>query len=272
MRGKLFAVGGLLAMAAAQGVESLDGTPSPINDRFALSFGYYRAALATQARVDNTSTALVVPGTPFSAERDFGLPDSSNQLRVEILFRMGERNRLRVDMFDLQRRGSATLAQDYTYGGSDFLIGDVIASKLDWRQMGFTWTYSVLRNDRFELGAGLGLYAVQAEAQATRVNPAAREEFDGAGPFPTLALDGTWRITRRFAFNARANYLKLSVDGITGKLGDYQADVQYRAAPNLAFGLGYERQDVAIDIPHQSPAGEMSMRLSGPKLFVRASF
>ncbi len=31
-----------------------------------------------------------------------------------------------------------------------------------------------------------------------------REKEDGVAPYPTLALDSTWRISKRWSFNARA--------------------------------------------------------------------
>ncbi|MFT3906257.1 MAG: hypothetical protein QM718_08140 [Steroidobacteraceae bacterium] len=277
MRWAVVCIVGFAASSWAQAAEQSAGdpvTPSPITDRFALSGGFFHAAVSTEGRVDDTSAdaTTTIPGTPFSAEKDFNLPDRSDQLRVEIMVRMSDRNKLRVDMFDMQRKGTATVTQEYFYGGTTVEPGDVIVSHFDWRQFGFTYTHSFVRNDRFELGAGLGLYAIQAEASAQRASPPAHEDFSGAGPFPTLAVDAAWRVWRQLALSARANYLKLTVDNITGKLADYSADLQYRWNANLAVGVGYELQDVTLNLPEESPSGFMHLKLNGPKAFVRVSF
>ncbi len=263
----------LLAAGAAYG-ES--GAPrawpaSPISDHFAIRGGWFQGSVDTQGRVDPAATT---PGTPFSAEEDFNQSDAMKQLRVELMFRLRERGRLRVDMWDLSRKGTASPATPIVYGANAFLAPDVVQSQTDWRQIDITWTYSFLRASRYELGAGLGLHLVQAEAQA-RVNNRAqpvREDFSGASPFATLALDGTWRFARRWSLSARAQYFNLTVGSVSGMLGDYHADIQYRWRRNLAVGLGYQSTQARIEVTDEDPNGLMRLRIAGPEAFVRVSF
>jgi len=260
---------------------------SPITDHFAFRAGIFYGTAATTGEVDDPNAAT--PGTPFSLEDDFKLGPKAHQARAEFMFRMRERGRLRVDMWELNRSGVASPQNDIVYGGNTFCSAassnaacipgnaDVVYSKFNWQQVNLTWTYSFLRRDRFELGAGLGLHLIQAEAEA-RVPANANhpqsvyEDFTGAGPFVTLALDGTWRITRRFALSARGQYFKLKVSSVKGSLGDYHGDVQFRWRPNLAFGLGYLSTQSRLEVTNDNPNGFMQLRIHGPELFVRASF
>jgi hypothetical protein len=213
-------------------------------------------------------------GTEFSAEQDLQQSDAMHQLRVEMVFRLRDRGRVRVDMWDLSRKGTASPAQPISYGANTFVAPDIVHSETDWRQIDVTWTYSFLRASRYELGAGFGLHLVQAEALARVDNRAQpiREDFSGAGPFATVALDGTWRIARLWALSGRAQYFNLTVGSVSGVLGDYHADVQYRWRRNLAFGLGYQSTRVQIEVSDSNPNGRMRMNISGPEVFVRASF
>ena len=136
----------------------------------------------------------------------------------------------------------------------------------------FTWTYSVLQTDRFELGTGIGMHLVQAETTALVPTRNSRESFDGAGPFLSLAADGSWAFTRRFSVNARYQSYRLTVSDITAQLTDAHADVQFRWRRNLAFGAGYQYNNVDLEFPNENPGGRMQMKISGPELFVRASF
>jgi hypothetical protein len=184
---------------------------------------------------------------------------------------MRKRNRLRVNMLDISRKGTATITQNFTYGNTNFQTGDLVYSKFDWRQIDFTWTDSFLQGDSYELGAGLGLHLVQADASAQAPAEGARQHFDGAGPFVTVAVDGTWRFTKRFAFSARGQYMKLTINDISGMLAIYHADLQFRWRPNLAIGLGYESSRTQLLIKNDNPSGYLHMNLKGPELFLRAS-
>jgi hypothetical protein len=195
-----------------------------------------------------------------------------------MMFRMRDRNRLRVDMWELNRNSVTSPTTNITYGGNTFTPADSVRSRFDWRQIDFTYTYSLLRGERYELGLGLGVHLLQAEAEAqVSASPsrptAVDEDFSGAGPFATIAMDGSWRITRRFAFSARGQYLRLHVSSLTASLNDYHADVQYRWRPNLALGLGYQSSQTRLEVANKSTNnGFMRLDLKGPELFLRASF
>jgi hypothetical protein len=243
--------------------------PSPITDHFALSGIYFLGHVATTGHVNAGSG---IPGTPFNAEQILGLTDEVYQPRFEIMFRLEDRGRLRVDFFDLRRNGASVLDEQLQYGDQTFVLGDKLVSTFDWRQMDLTYTYSFLRTEHFELGAGAGVHLIEAYASVEVPSTPNRDEFSGAGPFATLALDGTWAISQRWAISARAQYLNLSVGSLTGTLGDYHGDVQYRWRRHMAFGLGYERSQAQLQVRNEDPSGVLQLTIRGPEAFVRVSF
>ena len=263
------------ASAAGRAAEPDDAYPapqpnaSPISDHFALSGSYFLGHVSTTGYV-NPSNAL--PGTYFSAEHDLGVTDQVYQPRIEIMFRLEERGRLRVDFFDLRRNGDVIADRNIQYGNVTFLAGEQVQSSFNWRQMDLTYTYSFLRNERFELGAGLGLNLIEAEALAQIPGTPNRSDLTGATPFGTIAVDGTWAISRFWSLNARAQYLDLSVGSISGALGEYHADVQYRWRRNVAFGLGYDRFLADLTVRDHNPSGLLDLMIRGPQAFVRVSF
>jgi hypothetical protein len=101
---------------------------------------------------------------------------------------------------------------------------------------------------------------------------AQREDYSAAGPFLTIAVDGSYAIGRRWSLNARAQFLRLTIRDSSGELGDYHADVQFRAWPNLAFGAGYEYRRAAVELVRASPSGTVRMLIDGPELFARLAF
>ncbi len=260
-----------VATAAVSAQESADSTAvaSPITDHFAFRAGYMLDRVDTFARFDSPTGTQ---GTPLSAEQDLGLADKTQQPRIELDFRIGERSRVRIDFLDLSRSADKLIDRSIDYGNQTFAVNSLVHSEIEWRQMDITYTYSFIRNERFELGAGLGVHAIDAQASGEVAATSQRADFSGAGPFATLALDGTWRVSKRWSLNARGQYLRVSVHDYTGMLDDYAADVQFRWRPNLALGVAYETQRAELDAIRHNPAGVVRLQLSGPQLFVRVSY
>ena len=246
-------------------------TPSPITDHLAFEGIFFDGHVSTTGTFNSNAGT---PGTPFSAEKDLGLTDRAVQPRFELMARLVNRGRLRLDFLDLRRSGNAIPTQDIQFGNQLYVAGVPVQSEIDWRQTDFTYTYSFLRFDRFELGGGLGIHLIETEATASTPNSPERSDYSAAGPFATFALDGTWRIARHWSLNARGQYFKLSVKTGSGELAQYHADVQYRWRPNLAIGLGYEYQLVQLQVEHSNPNelnGSVRLKIDAPEFFVRLS-
>jgi hypothetical protein len=244
-------------------------TPSPITDHFALRAIYFAGRVRTNAQFDSPTTGL---GTAFSAEQTLGLSDRTDQARAELIFRLENRNRLRFDFLDLRRSGEAEITEPLQYGDQLFKASSLLESEVDWRQTDFTYTYSFLRTDRFELGLGAALHLIQAEATAQVPNTPERAVYSEAGPFVTFAADGTVRIDRHWSLNARGQYFKVTINNNNGELAIYHADIQYRWRNDFALGIGYEREHVYVDLLHTNPSGYVQLDINGPELFARLSF
>jgi hypothetical protein len=243
--------------------------PSPANDRFALRASYFPASVRTGIRLDDDGGVL---GTELSAEDDLGMRDKDDQARIELMLRMRDRNRLRFDYFKLTRKGNEVLARTVNFGDETFVVNDRVSSLLDWRALNFTYLYSIFRNPRLEFGAGFGIHILDGEAAARVPARQIREEESGVAPYPSLAMDVSWRFARRFSLSGRANYLSADVDDSSGRVTDFHVDVQYRWRRNFAVGLGYTTLKTHVEVAESDSAGRLDFDVSGPEVFIRASF
>lgn len=264
----------LLALGVAARADDYSPPPplplaSPITDHFALRAGFFWGSIDTFGRFDS---AKGVEGTPFTAEHDLGLNDRAYQIDVEIIFRLEERSRLRVNFLDTRREAEKTIDRTIQYGDQAFLVNNLVQSDFDWRQMDITYTYSFLRGERYELGIGPGIHLIEAEASAQIPGTPQYADYSGAGPFATLALDGTWLIARHWSLEARAQYLRLTIGSVGGMMGQYHSDLEYRWRRNLAFGVGYTLRQSELDVRNSDPSGVMRLRIAGPEAFARMSF
>ena len=243
---------------------------SPITDRFALRVSYYQSNIDTFLRLDRSTGQ---PGTNLQVENDLGLDDKASMARMEMIFRLGERNRVRVDYFKSTRYGDKVLNQTINFGDQTFLVTDRAQTSLEYRALGLTYTYSVLYFDRFELGVGGGIALLEAHAKGEVIARNVREKEDGLAPYPTLALDATWRISKRWSFNARGQTFTANLDEFKGSLSDYHGDIQYRWRRNFTFGLGYAMLRIrAESTSTDNMPGKFNQDYKGPEFFIRASF
>jgi hypothetical protein len=243
---------------------------NPITDRLALRVSYTQATAHTTLRID--PTGMPFGGTTVSGERDLGFASTNPDGRVELTLRMGERNRLRVDYLQLDRSGDALLNRTIVFGDQTFLANEEAVSSLNFKSMGFTYTYAFLQTRSFEAGAGFGVHLISADVIGTVPATFQSDERSQAGAVPTVALESMWRISSRFAFTGRGQYLGGTVHTFTGSFGDYHGDFQYRWRSPFAIGIGYSYTRASFQSVSHGTPGRLALSLAGPELFVRVSF
>lgn len=244
---------------------------SPTTDRVRITLGVMRSSASTNLRVDSTTG---VQGTPIDAENDLNLDHSRTDPKFQAMIRVSERHRLRFDYLTLERHGFKNIEKPITFRNQDLLIGDPVDSQLSVRTLGITYGYSFIRRDSFELAGTLGVNLLDFSARARVQQPNRRidQREDQAGPFPTLGLDMTWSISRRFYLDGRVQYLKLRIDQLDGSLGLYELSALYRWRANVALGLGYHKERAKLSSTKTTESGFFDLDTKGPELFVRIAF
>jgi len=211
-------------------------------------------------------------GTPVNAEDDLGLPDRQPQVTVELMFRMRNRNKVRLGYFESNRSGSKVLENDVRFGNEIFAHGELVDSSINFRMFDLTYTYSFYRSDRFEIGTGLAAYFVQLDAMGLVPATFQQQSVSAAEPIPALPLDFTWVISSRFAVTARGAYMTATLNGFHGWIVDSEETIQYRWLRNFAIGLGYTSTRMSLTKSTGSSPGVFGLSIGGLEAFVRFSF
>lgn len=244
---------------------------SPTEERVRLSLGFVHASSTTEIRADSS---FGVEGTPINAENDFGLDKSSFEPKFQAMVRIDERNRLYFDYYDLDRTGQKTLTAPIVF--RDVLLdpGDPLQSDLSLRILSITYGYSIIHRQKFELALTLSVNDadISARARVTTQTRHVDQREDQAGPLPTPGLDATYVISKRFYVDARAQYLKATINDLTGSLEFYEFDALYRLRPNVAFALGYNAVKADLVSSQSKQSGYFNFDSKGPELFVRVAF
>jgi len=257
---------------AATFAQADDNFASPTDDRVRLSLGIMRVSNSTSVQADNSAG---LPGTEIDAENDLGLDSSDIEPKVQAMVRVGERQRLRFDYFTLDRSDTKTLqGEPIVFGNVVLQAGDPVQSTLNLRTLGIAYGYSFWHTETLEFAATLGINDTDI-ASSVRVQTPSSHVFqaeDAAGPFPTLGLDGTWVVSKRFYIDGRAQYLQVHLHDLDGSLGLYELDGLYRVTPNVSFALGYTAVKAHLASTKTSEAGLFDFDSKGPEFFIRVAF
>ncbi len=261
----------VLTLLLAAALAHADDYLSPTNERVRVSLGVMHLSSTTGIRLDSSAG---VQGTPVDAENDFGLDRSDFEPKFQAMVRVGQRHRLRFDYFTLDRTGQTTLAAPIVFRDVVLQPGDPVQTNLSLRTLGISYEYSFVHREKFELAASLGINDTDISARAhvaTQFRHVNQQE-DQAGPFPTLGLDATYVLSKRFYFDARVQYFKLAVDHLDGSLTFYEAAALYRYRPNVSFALGYTSAKADIASRQTKNSGYLDFSTQGPEFFVRIAF
>lgn len=263
---------GLVLLAGLAGAARADDDyASPTDDRVRATLGVMRVSTSTTLRVDSSTG---VPGSTISGEHEFGLDSADFEPKFQIMFRGGERNRLWLDYFMLDRSGSVAVQQPLVFRNAALQPGDPLQSELDLRLLTLTYGYSFWHSEKLEVAATLGVSAVQIAATAKVQSDTVHldQSENEAGPFATPGLSATWAVSRRFYFDGRVQYLKVHIQQLDGSLGLAELSALYRLRPNLSFGLGYTQVKAHLESAKTDNSGLFDFNSKGPELFVRAAF
>jgi hypothetical protein len=244
---------------------------SPTHDRVRVSLGIMELSNSTTLQVDSSTGT---PGTVINAESQLGLDKWDIEPKFQFMVRAGERNRLFFDYFTLDRDGDAIITEPLVFRDSVLQVGDPAQSQLNMRILTLTYGYSFWQSERLEIAGTIGASSVDIAAQV-KVQTAAHhvnQREDVAGPFPTPGIAATWVASKRFYLDARAQYLDLHFNHLTGSLGFFEFDALYRFRPNVSFALGYGQIRGHLDSTQNSSAGFFDFSSKGPEIFVRVAF
>jgi hypothetical protein len=237
---------------------------------------YYQAAVVSELRISSTGALPgALDGDVVNLEDDYGLDDVIDQARMEFDIRMRNRNHLRVDYFKMDRFGEVLATNAAQVGDFDIAVGDRIRTKFDWRVLSLTYTYSLFKGERFEAGAGIGAHIVETKYEISEPGTISREQLSDANPFGTIAVNGAFRISKRWSITGRAQAFTLDrrkKKGYEATMQDFHGDIQYRWRKNFAVGLGYTSMFAEFIDDSTGQPFEFNMDTSGPELFFRASF
>lgn len=254
---------------------NLQGIHPIMNTRFQIVGGGFFARFDPDFRLDRTDLDI---GTEISGS-DLGIDDDVNVPFAGLRWRITDRWRLEGQLFGFDRSASASGSTRIEWGDLVFDAGALIKTDADILVGRALVGYSFLKNDRMELGAGLGLHymgidvRLSGQAQVNgRPLVAASEKADADGIMPNIGLFGSYAFNEQWLIEGRVDWLSASIDDYSGDLWRVGGAVVYQPFRHFNFGIGYDYLSFDADVDTGDWNGSIDTDLYGPSVFIGLTF
>ena len=266
-----------LSAVAADEVRKEEAVPLPaaeaiprhplLNDKLRISLGGYYAGTNTSVRVD-ANTAV---GADVNFEDLLGLSDRKLVGEANMYWRFGERWRLGVDYFSINRNGNRTLTHDITWNGQPFTVGTNVNSESRISDLRTTVGYSVFKRPDKELGFGVGLHWTGLNF-SLEASGAGAQSKNVTAPLPVLYMYSNVALTDTWAMSTRLDWLSLNYDKYSGSVRAVGIDFIYQPYAHVAFGVGWHAMILGLTVNNPDSRMQARLGLQGPAANVSYSF
>lgn len=246
-----------------------------LDDKFTFRLG------ASWLKADGSfSSAREGEPTDKLSTGDLGVDDSETNLYVAARWRFAERWRLTFDYLGLDINGN--VREDF----DDLDFGDIEASgflavdtkfKTDFyiAQVG----YSLLKNERAELGIGGGVHVVRFDTKlkvSAGINDVSgsvqSDSVDLTAPLPNVLGYGAYTFTPKLALIGSVGWFGLDYSDYSGDLLTLAANLEYRLTNHFGVGVGYNYVDMDLTIKKSKRTDRYEIDYKGPVAYISASF
>jgi hypothetical protein len=245
-------------------------------DNYWIGLEYFYPAINSTARLDSSTRGR---GVTVNFEQDLDLSGREGTSYLTLGMRLGDRWRLQLEYYRINRDGTKVLDQQIDWGDTSFPVDGTLETKLDSTVYRLTGGYSFYKEPNAEAGIGFGFHVTDFKTQLSGQGTGAsagfgfqREIHHTLVPLPTLGLYGTYVFAEKFAVRGRVDYLSLRVDQYNGSLVNWQAGIDWRFAKIWVAGVGYRYVDYKLDSENADFVGHVQYRFQGPTIYLNAQF
>ena len=239
-----------------------------LRDRFYFGVGAFFPQTTTQAQLESNRVGV---GTSVDFEQSLDMARSKTVPSFFGRWRFGERWRLDVEYFELNRTGDRTTDQAIQWGELVIPAGSGVTSQFDFSDLRVSVGYSFFRTQDKELGVAFGLHAASYDIRLSTLTQGSDGE-DVLAPLPVLSLYGQFALTDQWAVGSRLDRFSLSYDKYDGSLTSLGLDLLYQPFRHVGFGAGYRGLFIRMEAAGDRATLRFRQTFEGPLLFVNASF
>ena len=259
-------IGLVLCMSTGVAFGEVQGVNPVLNESFTFRLGANFLTVDGDLGAERGNTDL--PDVDIDR---LGIDDDETSPYLAARWRATDRWQFTFDYFGFDNSGDVT--------GSFKVVGDVrVQTRLKTDFYIVQTGYSLLKNERAELGLGLGLHIINFDSNI-RVTAAGittgklgTESTDITAPLPNLLAYGTYAFTPKLSLDGSAAYFTLDYNHYDGSLFRGTVNLEYRFNDHIGAGIGYNYTNMNLDIEDDGRTSEYDLNYTGPVIFLSAGF
>ena len=271
----LGAASGLLMMQIAH-ADSFTGIHPLQTSPLVMTVGAFGASIDSGVELERTKTGN---GTSIDLEDDLNFDDSDTLPTFLLNWRITNRSRVSLEYLTVGQGNSGQARRDITWDGVEYEAGVKLKSNMDLDVGRLFFGYSLLKDDRKEIGLGLGLHylaidsAIAGEARIDGV-PVGRVErgFDDWAVLPNIGFYANYALSSKWLINARIDWISADIGDYDGTLWNNEAAIQYQMFDNVGIGLAYRYMSFDIAADKSNKYWAIDLDYGGPLLFLTVNF
>jgi len=261
----------LMALAGSLVAPMALAAADPWAAPFTIQMGAYNAEAETKVRLDGTGGRF---GTEVSFETDLGGEHRKALPTFDLLWRFNPRHAIEASVVSLRRDGQTTLRGSINWGDVTFPINSTVNSNFDSDIVRLAYRWSMVHDDRAELGLLLGVHytrletSVNSTGSSLSISDSASVDY----PLPTVGMTGSVRMGQDWRLTGFGQFLKLKINDYDGEVLNFSAGVEWAFSRAMYAGLGYDYFKYNLVSSKDNARGEFNYEFDGPKLYFGFTF
>ena len=242
---------------------------------FELDVGAALTTLSSSVRFGTNSGV----GLDVDVEDALNLDSSSLVWFAGGYYRFGStrRNRFDFSYVSYHRDATTVLGTDIPIFDVIFPEGETVYTEFDFDILRAGYSYSLLKDDRMDIGIGGGLYVMPVKLSISDTTFGVKSQ-DITAPLPFLTLRGDFALTQKLFLRAATDVFWLKYGDFEGSILAGRVGIEYNFWKNVGLGLGFNNFLVEVDsesdsnYPNIDFNGQIDFQYRGLLLYTKIYF
>jgi hypothetical protein len=251
-----------------------DQTHPYLEDRFMLAVGAFARQQDFKIGADGT-----FPEEEIDFDETLGVDDDDISSSLTFRWNFGEKWSLWGQAWKVNAGGGAVLTEDVEFEDLVFKQGSLVAAGVNNDVLRVFFGRELSTGPRHEFGLGAGFHWLKVDAYIEGeafINDIAsgfqRGAVDASAPMPNIGGWYYFSPSKRWLFEARLDWLEVSVGDYSGGLWNSSVGVQFQAFKHLGFSLNYQYFSLNADVESEDWRGRVELRYRGPFLALTSNW
>jgi hypothetical protein len=245
-----------------------DQTHPFLSDRFQLAVGAFARQQDFKIAADGSA-----PEEEIDFDETLGVDDDDTSVSLTFRWNFGEKWSLWGQYWNVNAGGGAVLTEDVEFEDLVFQQGSTVAAGVHNKVARVFFGRKFSEGPRHEFGLGIGFHwlemgaYIEGEAFINDIPSGfQRGDVDASAPMPNIGGWYYYSPSKRWLFEARLDWLDVSVGDYSGGILNSSVGVHFQAFKHVGVGLNYHYFSHNADVDSDDWRGGAELRYRGPFL------